>query len=192
MAILEQASVLTDAIRPVPAKELEQRLEKFRKLMDARHPDWEMAVISHKVAMYYFTGTMQEGALIITPADAVLWVRRNFVRASNESHFSDIRPMRSFREAAAFYSHVPQMIYVETKKTMLDWMKLFHKHFPFETALPLDDVMQDLRLRKMPMKSRRWSVREVSMRRSWMSAHRNSSMRASVRRSLPSRSTKKW
>lgn len=57
-------------IRPVPAKELEQRLEKFRKLMDARHPDWEMAVISHKVAMYYFTGTMQEGALIITPADA--------------------------------------------------------------------------------------------------------------------------
>lgn len=44
MAILEQASVLTDAIRPVPAKELEQRLEKFRKLMDARHPDWEMAV----------------------------------------------------------------------------------------------------------------------------------------------------
>ena len=191
MAILEQASVLTDAIRPVPEKELEQRLEKFRKLMDARHPDWEMAVISHKVAMYYFTGTMQEGALIITPADAVLWVRRNFVRASNESHFSDIRPMRSFREAAAFYSHVPQVIYVETKKTTLDWMKLFHKHFPFETALPLDDVMH-LRLRKMPMKSRRWSVREVSMRRSWMSAHRNSSMRASVRRSLPSRSTRKW
>lgn len=148
MAILEQASVLTDAIRPVPAKELEQRLEKFRKLMDARHPDWEMAVISHKVAMYYFTGTMQEGALIITPADAILWVRRNFVRASNESHFSDIRPMRSFREAAALYPHVPQVIYVETKKTTLDWMKLFHKHFPFETALPLDDVMQDLRLRK--------------------------------------------
>ena len=145
MAILEQASVLTDAIRPVPAKELEQRLEKFRKLMDARHPDWEMAVISHKVAMYYFTGTMQEGALIITPADAVLWVRRNFVRASNESHFSDIRPMRSFREAAAFYPHVPQGIYVETKKTTLDWMKLFHKHFPFETVLPLDDVLQDLR-----------------------------------------------
>lgn len=56
MAILEQASVLTDAIRPVPAKELEQRLEKFRKHMDARHPEWEMAVISHKVAMYYFTG----------------------------------------------------------------------------------------------------------------------------------------
>lgn len=72
MAILEQASVLTDAIRPVPEKELEQRLEKFRKLMDARHPDWEMAVISHKVAMYYFTGTMQEGALIITPSDAEL------------------------------------------------------------------------------------------------------------------------
>ena len=46
MAILEQASVLTDAIRPVPAKELDERLERFRRLMDARHPDWEMAVIA--------------------------------------------------------------------------------------------------------------------------------------------------
>lgn len=40
------------------------------------------------------------------------------------------------------------MIYVETKKTTLEWMKLFHKHFSFETALALDDVIEDLRLRK--------------------------------------------
>lgn len=153
MAILEQASVLTDAIRPVPAKELDERLERFRKLMDARHPDWEMAVISHKVAMYYFAGTMQEGALIIRPSDAVLWVRRNFTRASNESHFSDIRPMRSFREAAAFYSHVPEGIYVETKKTTLDWM-MSCRICAFGKAL---------------MKSSRWSAREVFTRRSWMS-----------------------
>ena len=173
MAILEQASVLTDAIRPVPAKELEQRLEKFRKLMDARHPDWEMAVISHKVVMYYFTGTMQEGALIITPADAVLWVRRNFTRASNESHFSDIRPMRSFREAAAFYSHVPQVIYVETKKTTLDWMKLFHKHFLLRRRFHWMMSCRICAFGKAPMKSSRWSVREVFTRRSWMSSHRS-------------------
>lgn len=37
MAVLEQTAVLTDAIRPVPASELEARLEKFRRLMDEMH-----------------------------------------------------------------------------------------------------------------------------------------------------------
>ena len=48
MAILEQTN-LTDAIRPVPASELEARLAKFRQLMDEQNPGWEMAVINHKV-----------------------------------------------------------------------------------------------------------------------------------------------
>lgn len=76
MAVLEQTAVLTDAIRPVPASELEARLEKFRRLMDEMHPGWEMAAVNHKVAMYYFTGTMQDGLLLIRPQDAVFWVRR--------------------------------------------------------------------------------------------------------------------
>ena len=62
MVVLEQTAVLTDAIRPVPASELEARLEKFHRLMDEMHPGWEMAAVNHKIAMYYFTGTMQEGA----------------------------------------------------------------------------------------------------------------------------------
>ena len=41
MAILEQASVLTDAIRPVPAKELEQRLEKQNPEGARRLRQWE-------------------------------------------------------------------------------------------------------------------------------------------------------
>ena len=49
MAVLEQ----TDAIRPVPASELEARLEKFRRLMDEMHPGWEMAAVNHKIAMYW-------------------------------------------------------------------------------------------------------------------------------------------
>ena len=116
MAILEQETLLTDAIRPVPASELETRLKKFRLAMDKEHPGWEMAAINHKIAMYYFTGTMQDGVLLIRPQDAIFWVRRNYARAVHESHFSDIRPMHSFREAAAFYGHTPKIMYVETKK----------------------------------------------------------------------------
>ena len=148
MAVLEQETVLTEALRPVPASELEARLERFRRAMDAAHPGWEMAAVNHKVAMYYFTGTIQEGVLLIRPQDAVFWVRRSFERACNESHFSDIRPMHSFREAAAFYGSAPKVMYVETKKATLDWERRLHKYFAFEELGSFDSVLQDLRMVK--------------------------------------------
>ena len=148
MAVLEQETVLTEALRPVPASELEARLERFRRAMDATHPGWEMAAVNHKVAMYYFTGTIQEGVLLIRPQDAVFWVRRSFERACNESHFSDIRPMHSFREAAAFYGSAPKVMYVETKKATLDWERMLHKYFAFEELGSFDSVLQDLRMVK--------------------------------------------
>lgn len=148
MAVLEQDTVLTEALRPVPASELEARLERFRRAMDAAHPGWEMAAVNHKVAMYYFAGTIQEGVLLIRPQDAVFWVRRSFERACNESHFSDIRPMHSFREAAAFYGSAPKVMYVETKKATLDWERMLHKYFAFEELDSFDSVLQDLRMVK--------------------------------------------
>ena len=148
MAVLEKETVLTEALRPVPASELEARLERFRRAMDAAHPGWEMAAVNHKVAMYYFTGTIQEGVLLIRPQDAVFWVRRSFERACNESHFSDIRPMHSFREAAAFYGSAPKVMYVETKKATLDWERMLHKYFTFEELGSFDSVLQDLRMVK--------------------------------------------
>lgn len=148
MAVLEQETVLTEALRLVPAGELEARLERFRRAMDAAHPGWEMAAVNHKVAMYYFTGTIQEGVLLIRPQDAVFWVRRSFERACNESHFSDIRPMHSFREAAAFYGSAPKVMYVETKKATLDWERMLHKYFAFEELGSFDSVLQDLRMVK--------------------------------------------
>lgn len=148
MAVLEQTAVLTDAIRPVPASELEARLEKFRRMMDEMHPGWEMAAVNHKIAMYYFTGTMQEGVLLIRPQDAIFWVRRNYERAVNESHFGDIRPMHSFREVAAYYGSAPCIMYVETKKATLDWERMLHKYFAFEEIGSFDAVLQELRLRK--------------------------------------------
>lgn len=148
MAVLEQETVLTEALRPVPASELEARLERFRRAMDAAHPGWEMAAVNNKVAMYYFTGTIQDGVLLIRPQDAVFWVRRSFERACNESHFSDIRPMHSFREAAAFYGSAPKVMYVETKKVTLDWERMLHKYFAFEELGSFDSVLQDLRMVK--------------------------------------------
>ena len=45
--------------------------------MDVQNPDWEMAALFSKINLYYLTGTMQEGMLLI-PRDkeAVLWVQK--------------------------------------------------------------------------------------------------------------------
>ncbi|MDQ1254659.1 MAG: hypothetical protein QG646_3929, partial [Euryarchaeota archaeon] len=81
-------------IKKVPLTELENRMRAFRIRMDISNPDWEIAVIFSKINLYYFTGTMQDGMLIIPKhGDAVLWVRRSYERALDESLFPRIEPM---------------------------------------------------------------------------------------------------
>ena len=64
----------------VPLKELNSRIERFRKQMDERCPGWEITAIFSKINVYYFTGTMQEGVLFIPRSEeAVFWVRRSYV-----------------------------------------------------------------------------------------------------------------
>src|ERR1035437_8813580 len=87
----------------VPLTELNSRLNFFRKEMDSANPEWAIAVIFSKINQYYFSGTMQDGMLIIPRNDeAVLWVRRSYERALDESLFPVIKPMDSFRDAAAY------------------------------------------------------------------------------------------
>ena len=75
--------------------------------MDVSNPQWETAVIFSKINIYYFTGTMQEGMLIIPKnGEATLWVRRSYERALDESLFLSIEPMNSFRDAAGSMSKV--------------------------------------------------------------------------------------
>lgn len=81
MAILEHDAFMSDELRRVPLKELTNRLDSFRRVMTERDPAWKMAVITDKIDMYYFAGTMQDGAFIIRPEDAILWVRRSLARA---------------------------------------------------------------------------------------------------------------
>ena len=85
----------------VPSRELENRIKRFKTQMDISDPEWEIAVIFSNINLYYFTGTMQDGMLIIPrDDDATFWVRRSYERALDESLFGNIKPMNSFRDAA--------------------------------------------------------------------------------------------
>lgn len=123
----------------VPASELHDRILRFRRQMDIENPGWEAVVIFGKINLYYFTGTIQDGMLIIPEGrDAVFWVRRSYERAMDESMFPDIRPMRSYRDAAEKMPIPLHRIHMETEVVPLALAERFRKYFPFSDILSMD------------------------------------------------------
>ena len=126
-------------IKKVPLTELKNRMRAFRTQMDISNPHWEIAVIFSKINLYYFTGTMQDGMLIIPKGgEATFWVRRSYERALDESLFPRIESMSSFRDAAKDISGLPDTIYLETEVVPLALYQRFQKHFPFKNVRSAD------------------------------------------------------
>lgn len=130
----------------VPLQELESRMLRFRSRMDTDHPDWALAAIFGRINLYYFTGTMQDGVLVIPREDeATYWVRRSFERAQEESAFARIRPMSSYRDAASPYQGIPPVLFSETEVVPLAVFERFRKYFRVQEIRSLD--LQALRVR---------------------------------------------
>jgi Xaa-Pro aminopeptidase len=126
-------------IKKVPLAELKNRMRNFKKRMDISNPEWEIAVIFSKINLYYFTGTMQDGILIIPKnGEATFWIRRSYERALDESLFPNIEPMNSFRDAAKSIRGLPDTIYLETEIVPLALYQRFQKYFPFKNIKSVD------------------------------------------------------
>ena len=128
----------------VPAAELNTRLDRLRCAMTEKDPAWSMLLLDNTLDMYYFTGTMQDGALVVTPDQATLFVRRSFDVAKDESAFADIRPMGSFRGIKEVYPDIPETVYVAAKTMTLQKLSMLNKHLPFAPK-PMDGVLSALR-----------------------------------------------
>ena len=123
----------------VPIKELNSRIERFRKQMDRDHPTWQITAVFSKINLYYFTGTMQEGVLFIPRfEEAVFWVRRSYERAAEESLFPVIKPMESYRDAAVTMKNLPNTVYLEKEIVPIAMLQRFQKYFPFTVIEPAD------------------------------------------------------
>jgi Xaa-Pro aminopeptidase len=126
-------------IKKVPLTELKNRMKCFRERMDISNPEWEIAVIFSKINLYYFTGTMQDGMLIIPEnGEATFWIRRSYERALDESLFPSIEPMNSFRDAAKSINGLPDTVYLETEVVPLALYQRFQKYFPFKNFKSVD------------------------------------------------------
>ncbi len=130
----------------VPRTELDARLSRLRRRLDLRVPGWRAALVTGKVNLYYLTGTLPSGALVIPrDGDATLWVRRSFERSRAESAFPDIRPMRSFRDVAAAWKDRPAGVLVERETVTLAHWERITRHLPFETPGGLDEHLSAVR-----------------------------------------------
>jgi Xaa-Pro dipeptidase len=130
----------------VPITELTNRLKRFRARMDRTQPGWELAAITGKVPLYYFTGTMQDGLLLIPQdGDAVFWVRHSYERAADESLFPDIRKMRSYRDVTAGTGHIPSTVHLETDLVPVSQFRRMQKYLPFTEVKPVDEQVSAVR-----------------------------------------------
>jgi len=130
----------------VPLTELDNRMKRFRARMDKTQPGWELAAITDKVPLYYFTGTMQDGLLLIPrDGDAVFWIRNSFPRAEEESLFPDKRKMRSYRDIAAVSGRLPSTVYLETDLVPVSQLRRMQKHLPFTDVRSVDEQILAVR-----------------------------------------------
>ncbi|MDI6875434.1 MAG: Xaa-Pro peptidase family protein [Methanomicrobiales archaeon] len=121
-------------------------MTRFRDRMDAENPDWELSAIFGRINIYYYTGTMPDGMLLIPrDGEAVLWVRRSYERAVDESLFADIRRMDSYRDAARDWGRVPDAVHLETEVVPLALLQRFRKHFSFSEVRSLDPAAAKVR-----------------------------------------------
>ncbi|MBN1168166.1 MAG: aminopeptidase P family protein [Methanospirillaceae archaeon] len=135
----------------VPSAELSSRMQRFCQQMDNDYPDWELAVIMGRINQYYFTGTMQDGMVLIPrDGDAVFWVRKSIERARDESSFPDIRPMKSYRDAAAIHQGPYKTIHIETEVVPVALLDRFRKYFPSRGISGLDRQVARVRAVKSP------------------------------------------
>ena len=133
-------------MKEVPKQELLSRLERFTNKMSTVYPNWELCVITGGVNMYYLSGTICDGVMLIKrDNESTLWVRRSFERALIESALDDIRPMKSFKEIAGTFHKLPDTVYIDMANTTLEWFNLFKKYMPFNNVLSLDSVLMSTR-----------------------------------------------
>jgi len=135
----------------VPSTELSSRMARLRQRLEAQAPEWRAALVIGKVNLYYLTGTMPSGALVIPrDGEAVFWVRRSYTRATQESAFPDIRPMRSFRDVAAGWSDRPRSVLMEREVVTLAHFERVNKYLLVEKVEGLDPHLGAVRAVKSP------------------------------------------
>ena len=132
-------------------QEFEQRINSlFQALIQSGHP-FDTALIISRINQYYFTGTMQDGVLILRKDGTVAYfVRKNVERARLESPLDIIHPMSSYRDMLAILPAGLGSTFIEMESVPVATLERLKKHFTFDGLHPLDGIISRLRAVKSP------------------------------------------
>ncbi len=122
-------------------KELNMRDRKFRLNMDKFYPSWEIAVFFHRLDIYYFTQTLQNGIYIVPRnSPSMYFIKRNFDRAKYESSIEHIYQIKSFADIKSYLKDKFKQIYTNKNNTPVSVLENFMKYFPCEKVFDLNQA----------------------------------------------------
>jgi len=134
-------------------QELLQRREKFTALMTSRFPHWNSAVIMESVNKYYFTGTIQDGVLVIRRDGSLVYgVRRSLERALEETLLpqQEIIGISTYRDLAQALGGNLGQVYVEGDTMPVGTRDRLAKYITMDNVGFLDAVIRTVRSVKSP------------------------------------------
>ena len=107
---------------------------------------FDTAIIISKVSQYYFTGTMQDGILVLRKDGTLAYfVRRSYARAKMESPLGCILPMAAYRDMLQILPENLGSTYIETEIVPVAVLGRIRKYFSIGEIHPLDRIIAGIR-----------------------------------------------
>ncbi|NLC83984.1 MAG: aminopeptidase P family protein [Ruminococcaceae bacterium] len=129
-----------------PREEFEARLAALFSTLRRSGHRFDTALIIDRINQYYFTGTMQDGILVLRrDGEAFFFVRKSYDRALFESPLDIIRPMNSYRDLLQFLPADLGSTFIETEVMPLAVLERLRKYFTISVIQPLEGITMRLR-----------------------------------------------
>ncbi len=126
----------------IPEEEIYNRINKLK--IKLNELDLPIAIIYYPVNSYYFSGCMQDQILLVFPdKDPILFVKRCYERARNDSSIKDIIKYNSLKELKSYINEKKVGIEFENI-TFSDFLK-FKEIFEIEIPVNISPIIGDLR-----------------------------------------------
>ena len=138
-------------MRITPVTELEQRIGRLQALMSRSGVDG--ALVMQNADLYYFTGTVQKGALFIPgTGDAVYLVEHDFMRARMECGLRHVTPMGRLAEMSGLIAAAghrrPETMGMELDVLPVNLFEACRRQFPESRFVDVSPLIRQVRMVK--------------------------------------------
>jgi len=132
----------------VPKAEIEQRTQRFQAAL--RRAGIDLALIVHNADLFYLTGTLQQGQLLVPAEGAPVYlVRKDPERAREESAVGDIRPVSSLRDLPAVVAELgigaQAIMGMELDVLPVNLFRRYEALFPGATVKDCSQIVRQVR-----------------------------------------------